>query len=114
MSPPHLFNIGFNIGHSTDPIDRCVALLTQHDIKVLADRRRFPESRKFPHFTLTEGSKVESGELTYPQPDGADQGNHGRVIVPRRSRDGSIRRSSENLFDEVQGRSPPNASPGVG
>ncbi len=26
-----------------------------------------------PH-TLTEGAKVEAGELTYPQPDGADQG----------------------------------------
>ena len=40
----------FTIGHSTHPFDRFVALLTQHDIKVLADIRRFPGSRKFPQF----------------------------------------------------------------
>ena len=40
----------FTIGHSTHSIDRFVALLTQHGIKVLADIRRFPGSRKFPHF----------------------------------------------------------------
>lgn len=42
----------FTIGHSTHPFDRFVALLTQHDIKVLADIRRFPGSRKFPQFNL--------------------------------------------------------------
>ncbi len=43
---PHLFTIG----HSTHPFDRFVALLTQHGVKVLADIRRFPGSRKFPQF----------------------------------------------------------------
>jgi uncharacterized protein (DUF488 family) len=44
--PPQLFTIG----HSTHPLDRFLALLAQHGIEVLADIRRFPGSRKFPHF----------------------------------------------------------------
>ena len=40
----------FTIGHSTHPLDRFLALLAQHGIEVLADIRRFPGSRKFPHF----------------------------------------------------------------
>jgi uncharacterized protein (DUF488 family) len=44
--PPRLFTIG----HSTHPLDRFLALLASHGIEVLADIRRFPGSRKFPHF----------------------------------------------------------------
>lgn len=40
----------FSIGHSTHPLDRFLALLSQHGIEVLADIRRFPGSRKFPQF----------------------------------------------------------------
>ena len=40
----------FTIGHSTHPLDRFLALLVQHGIEVLADIRRFPGSRKLPHF----------------------------------------------------------------
>jgi len=40
----------FTIGHSTHSLDRFLFLLAQHGIKVLADIRRFPGSRKFPHF----------------------------------------------------------------
>ena len=38
------------IGHSTHPLDRFVALLAQHQIELVADIRRFPGSRRFPHF----------------------------------------------------------------
>lgn len=38
------------IGHSTHPFDVFVGLLGRHDIKLVADIRRFPGSRKFPHF----------------------------------------------------------------
>lgn len=41
----------FTIGHSTHPLDRFLFLLAQHEIKALADIRRFPGSRKFPHFS---------------------------------------------------------------
>jgi uncharacterized protein (DUF488 family) len=40
----------FSIGHSTHAFDRFLALLAQHDIELLADIRRFPGSKKFPHF----------------------------------------------------------------
>jgi uncharacterized protein (DUF488 family) len=40
----------FTIGHSTHPLNRFLALLAPHGIEVLADIRRFPGSRKFPHF----------------------------------------------------------------
>jgi uncharacterized protein (DUF488 family) len=40
----------FTIGHSTHSIGVFLALLTRHRISVLADVRRFPGSRKHPHF----------------------------------------------------------------
>jgi uncharacterized protein (DUF488 family) len=40
------------IGHSNHPLERFLALLSQHQIEVLVDIRRFPGSRKHPHFHL--------------------------------------------------------------
>src|SRR5262245_26718941 len=40
----------FTIGHSNQPLDRFLTLLARHRIKVLVDIRRFPGSKKFPHF----------------------------------------------------------------
>jgi uncharacterized protein (DUF488 family) len=40
----------FSIGHSTHSIDEFIGLLSRHAIALLADIRRFPGSRKFPHF----------------------------------------------------------------
>jgi uncharacterized protein (DUF488 family) len=40
----------FTIGHSNHPLDRFLTLLSQHRIVALADIRRFPGSRKHPHF----------------------------------------------------------------
>jgi len=40
----------FTIGHSNHPLDRFLALLAQHQIEALVDIRRFPGSRKHPHF----------------------------------------------------------------
>ncbi len=45
------------IGHSTHPPERFLELLTAWDIELLADIRRFPGSRKFPHFN---GENLES------------------------------------------------------
>jgi uncharacterized protein (DUF488 family) len=38
------------IGHSTHPEDRFVALLRRHRVEAIADVRRFPSSRRLPHF----------------------------------------------------------------
>ena len=37
-------------GHSNHPLDRFLALLAQHGVEALVDIRRFPGSRKHPHF----------------------------------------------------------------
>lgn len=38
------------IGHSNHPLDRFLALLAQQKVEALVDIRRFPGSRKHPHF----------------------------------------------------------------
>ena len=40
----------FSIGHSNQPLDRFLGLLVQHQIEALVDIRRFPGSRKYPHW----------------------------------------------------------------
>ncbi|KXK34937.1 MAG: DUF488 domain-containing protein [Chlorobi bacterium] len=40
----------FTIGHSTRSLAQFTELLTVHSVQVLADVRRFPYSRKYPHF----------------------------------------------------------------
>ncbi len=40
----------FTIGHSTRTWDDFVAILKSHNIQALADVRRFPGSRRHPHF----------------------------------------------------------------
>jgi len=39
-----------SIGHSTRAIDALLALLTIHKIELLMDVRRWPSSRRYPHF----------------------------------------------------------------
>ena len=40
----------WTIGHSTRPIEELIEALTSFEIKVLADVRSFPGSRRYPHF----------------------------------------------------------------
>lgn len=42
--------IVYTIGHSTRDADELVALLREHEIKLLADIRRYPGSKRYPHF----------------------------------------------------------------
>lgn len=41
----------FTIGHSTRSLDELLALLRDHAIRTLADIRRYPGSRRLPHFS---------------------------------------------------------------
>jgi uncharacterized protein (DUF488 family) len=41
----------YTIGHSTRQLDELIGLLREHGIKRLADIRRFPGSRRYPHFS---------------------------------------------------------------
>ena len=40
----------FTIGHSNLPFEQFASLLKEHEIGLVADIRRYPSSRKFPHF----------------------------------------------------------------
>jgi uncharacterized protein (DUF488 family) len=60
--PPKLFTIG----HSTYPLDRFLTLLASHSIELLADIRRFPGSRTFPHFNQDNlASKLLEAAVEY-------------------------------------------------
>jgi uncharacterized protein (DUF488 family) len=41
----------YTIGHSTRSLEELVSLLREHGVKRLADIRRFPGSRRYPHFS---------------------------------------------------------------
>jgi uncharacterized protein (DUF488 family) len=41
----------YTIGHSTRPLDELIGLFRDHGVKRLADIRRFPGSRRYPHFS---------------------------------------------------------------
>lgn len=41
----------YTIGHSTRALDELVALLREHGVRRLADIRRYPGSRRYPHFS---------------------------------------------------------------
>ncbi|MCC8360127.1 DUF488 domain-containing protein [Salinimicrobium sediminilitoris] len=49
MPPQHQI---WTIGHSTHPLEEFLEWLHSHKIEVLVDIRRYPGSRKFPHFNL--------------------------------------------------------------
>ena len=40
----------YSIGHSNNSLERLLVLLDQHRVEALVDIRRFPGSRKYPHF----------------------------------------------------------------
>jgi uncharacterized protein (DUF488 family) len=40
----------FTIGHSTRSVEEFIDLLKKHEVQLLIDVRRFPASRRYPHF----------------------------------------------------------------
>lgn len=55
-----MLNRIYTIGHSTRTLDELVSLLREHGVTRLADVRRFPGSRRHPHFSR------ESLEVSLP------------------------------------------------
>ncbi|HET6424778.1 MAG TPA: DUF488 domain-containing protein [Planctomycetaceae bacterium] len=56
----------FTIGHSTHSAEQFCALLAEHQIELLADIRRYPGSRKFPHFNRENlGDTLAKAGITY-------------------------------------------------
>src|SRR5881394_2255304 len=71
----------YTVGHSTRTLDDFIALVRAHGVKAIADVRRFPMSRRHPHFNreslsdslATEDMKYfwvpELGGRRRPRPD---------------------------------------------
>mgnify|MGYP002062835108 CR=1 FL=1 len=53
----------WTVGHSTHPLEQFIALLQHYRIEAVADVRRFPGSRRLPHFgeDALRASLTESG-----------------------------------------------------
>ena len=56
----------WTIGHSTRSLDEFIAVLQAHDIRALADVRRFPASRRYPHFNRTSlAERLQAAGVQY-------------------------------------------------
>lgn len=56
----------FTIGHSTRALEEFIALLNAFQIEAIADVRRFPGSRKFPHFNQENISRsLHAHDIAY-------------------------------------------------
>lgn len=76
----------WTIGHSTHTIEQFITLLKSFDIKLLADIRRFPGSKRLPHFNKENlSASLESHGIKYehfeslggrrnPKPDSINDG----------------------------------------
>jgi uncharacterized protein (DUF488 family) len=59
-------NTLWTIGHSTRELDAFLALLTENKIESLADVRRFPGSRRHPHFNREAlSATLQNAGITY-------------------------------------------------
>lgn len=67
----------WTVGHSTRSLGEFVGLLVAHDIEVIADVRRYPGSRRWPHFSrepLAEGLEARGlGYESFPELGGRRQ-----------------------------------------
>jgi len=54
--------IVWTIGHSTRPLDEFLALLAAYELEAIADVRRFPGSRRHPHFAREALSETLAGQ----------------------------------------------------
>ena len=58
----------WTIGHSNVTAERFIELLTTHDIMLVADVRRYPGSRRHPHFSATAlAVSLEARSIGYLQ-----------------------------------------------
>lgn len=66
MSRPSSRPVVYTVGHSTRAIEEFLALLDAHRIATLVDVRRFPASRRHPHFNRESlAAACEAGGITY-------------------------------------------------
>lgn len=84
----------FTLGHSNHTLEQFLALLERHRIQALADIRRFPGSRTFPHFqqeTLSAALRERGVEYHWIEELG---GRRSRQEAPESSRNSAWRNQS--------------------
>lgn len=59
QAPPHLR--AYTIGHSTRTLEEFLALLAAHGIRTVVDVRRYPASRRHPHFAQAALARALGG-----------------------------------------------------
>lgn len=56
----------YSVGHSTRTLKEFLTLLREHDVTTLADIRRFPRSRRHPHFSIENlGQTLQRAGISY-------------------------------------------------
>lgn len=56
----------YSVGHSSRTIEELLSILKHHEIATLVDVRRFPESRRHPHFSRKALSReLEKNGISY-------------------------------------------------
>src|SRR2546429_64449 len=57
----------YTVGHSTRSLETFLALLAEHQIRLLVDVRRYPASRRYPHFVQEPlAAALEAVGIAYP------------------------------------------------
>ena len=83
------------VGHSTRSLDEFLALLRTHDVRIVADVRAFPRSRRNPQFnidTLPDAlSGLGIGRVRTPLPDAARKAAGSAFIAAREAVDAAKR-----------------------
>lgn len=92
----------FTIGHSTHSTNDFISLLSDHHIEALADIRRFPGSRRYPHFNRENlaASLLEAGiEYHWLEALGGRRGKQGKGTSPNMGlRNESFRNYADYMF----------------
>jgi len=56
----------WTVGHSNHPIEKLVGILQAHNMEIVIDVRRFPASRKWPHFNAAAlGATLAAAGILY-------------------------------------------------
>ena len=92
----------FSIGHSNHSIGQFIDLLKLHEIESLVDVRRYPSSRRLPHFNrpnLAEALQEHGIDYHWLEP----LGGHRKKAVPDSPNDGIRDPSFRNYADHMLG-----------
>jgi uncharacterized protein (DUF488 family) len=102
------------IGHSTRPLETFLEMLRRHDITLLVDVRRWPASRRHPHFAREPLSRAlvaagvdylwmeELGGYRKPRPDSPNTG--WRVAAFRAYADFMLTPEFDRIVDRLEPR----------